>query len=323
MKKILIVFGGKSYEHDVSIKSAKNLYNYIDKKIFEVNTLYISRDNIWYETNNNFEDLEVSEIYEIDNVIKYIKQYDLVINIIHGNTGEDGKLESLFELFDINYIGSNSISSVLCMNKDLTKIVLDNNNIKQVNYLLFKNIKDMESKLDYPVIVKPNNGGSSIGMGIAYNRKELKDILKIAKNYSDIVIIEKFIENNRELECSVIQKNKKIYVSTIGEIIPSNSFYDYDDKYEKNEANMIIPASLSKEINKEIKDIAKKAFTVLNCKDFARIDFLIDKKDNSIYLNEINTIPGFTDISMFTKLLEYDKFNIKDLITSLINNSIH
>lgn len=323
MKKILIVFGGKSYEHDVSIKSAKNLYNYIDKKTFEVNTLYISRDNIWYETNNNFEDLEVSEIYEIDNVIKYIKQYDLVINIIHGNTGEDGKLESLFELFDINYIGSNSISSVLCMNKDLTKIVLDKNNIKQVNYLLFKNIKDIESKLDYPVIVKPNNGGSSIGMGIAYNRKELKDILKIAKNYSDIVIIEKFIENNRELECSVIQKNKKIYVSTIGEIIPSNSFYDYDDKYEKNEANMIIPASLSKEINKEIKDIAKKAFTVLNCKDFARIDFLIDKKDNSIYLNEINTIPGFTDISMFTKLLEYDKFNIKDLITSLINNSIH
>lgn len=323
MRKILIMFGGKSYEHDISIKSAKNLYNFIDKKLFEVNTLYISKDNIWYETNNSFEDFETTEVYEIDNIIKYVKQYDLVINIIHGRTGEDGKLESLFELFDIKYLGSNSISSVLCMNKDLTKIVLDNSNIRQVNYLIYKSIKDTENKLDYPIIVKPNNGGSSIGMGVAYNRKDFKNILKTSKKYSDTIIIEEFIEDNRELECSVIEKNNKIYVSTIGEILPSNSFYDYDDKYEKNEAVIVIPAYLNDEIKNKIKMIAKKAFTALNCKDFARIDFLIDKKDNSIYLNEINTIPGFTDISMFTKLLEYDKFNIKDLITSLINNSIH
>lgn len=323
MKRILILFGGRSYEHDVSIKSAKNIYNFIDKDLFDISCIYISKDNIWYEFGEDFDDINVEELVKIENIIEYLRNFNLVFNIIHGNTGEDGRLQSLFELFNIKYIGSNSISSMLCMNKDLTKLILQENEIKQVNYIIYKNVKDVENILNYPIIIKPNNGGSSIGIAIANNKKELKDAIKVAKKYSDKIIVEQYIKNNIELECSVIERNNKIYVSSIGQVIPSSSFYDYEDKYIKNTANIIIPADLNNDTIKEIKLIAKKAFTILNCKDFARIDFLINKDDNSIYLNEINTLPGFTDISMFTKLLEYDKYNIKNLFTSIIKKSIN
>lgn len=322
MKRILIVFGGCSYEHDVSIKSAKNIYNFIDKGIFDVSCLYISKNNIWYEVDNNFDNINIEELTKVENIIEYLKNFNLVFNTIHGKTGEDGKLQSLFELFDIKYLGSNSISSMLCMNKDLTKVILQGNGIKQIDYRIYKDIKDIENSLNYPIIIKPSNGGSSIGITIASNTKQLKNAIKRAKKYSDKIIAEQYIKNNMELECSIIEKKNKIYVSSIGQVIPSNMFYDYEDKYIKKGASIIIPADLNSETVKKIKFIAKKAFTVLKCKDFARIDFLIDKDDNSIYLNEINTLPGFTDISMFTKLLEYDKYNIKNLFTSIINKSI-
>lgn len=323
MKRILIIFGGCSYEHDVSIKSAKNIYNFIDKDIFDVSCLYISKDNIWYKYDDNFDNVNVGKLDKIQNIIEYLKNFDLIFNTIHGNTGEDGKLQSLFELFDIKYIGSNSVSSMLCMNKDLTKTILQENGIKQIDYRIYKDIKDVENSLKFPIIIKPSNGGSSIGITIANNIKQLKKAIKEAKKYSDKIIVEQYIKNNMELECSIIETKNKVYVSSIGQVIPSNSFYDYEDKYIKNSASIIIPANLNDDTIKEMKLIAEKVFTILNCKDLARIDFLIDKDDNSIYLNEINTLPGFTDISMFTKLLEYDKYNITNLFTSIINKSIH
>lgn len=322
MKRVLIVFGGCSFEHDISIKSAENIYKYIDKNIFEVSSLYIDKNNVWYEFDNNFNEINIDNLNKIENIIDYLKEFDIVFNIIHGNTGEDGKLQSMFELFNIKYLGSNSISSMLSMNKELTKQVLKDNNIKQVNYCVYKNIKDVEKKINYPLIIKPSNGGSSIGINIAYNNKELKKAIKKAQEYNDIIIVEEFIQNNIELECSIIDISKKIYVSTVGQIAPTNHFYDYNDKYIKDEAKIIIPADISNDMIKEIKETAKKVFTILNCKDFARIDFLVDKNNNTIYLNEINTLPGFTNVSMFAKLLEYDKYSIKKVLTKLINKNI-
>lgn len=320
MKKVLLLFGGVSYEHEVSIQSAKNLYKYIDNKKFDVNCTYISKENIWYEDEKNF-DL-TKDLKEITNIIEHLKKFDYVINIIHGSTGEDGKIQSLLELFNIKYLGPNSISSMLCMNKELTKLILKENNISQIDYLVYDgDINKVTEKLSYPVIIKPSNGGSSIGISVANNDKELKKGIKEAIKYHDTIIIEKFIKNNIELECSVIKLKNDIYVSTIGQILPSNEFYDYEDKYIKKESGISIPAKLDNNVIKIIKDMAKKAFIALKCKDLARIDFLMDE-NNNIYLNEVNTLPGFTEISMFSKLLEYDKYNIKDLITNIIENNL-
>lgn len=322
MKNILLIFGGNSYEHDVSIKSAENIYKYIDKNLFNVSTTYITKDNIWYIFNNKFKYIDISKLTKIDNIVEHLKKFDAVINIIHGNTGEDGKLQSLFELFNIPYIGCNSISSVITMNKDLTKIVLNNYDIPQIKSVTLNVNDSININLDYPLIIKPNNGGSSIGIFIVYNENELKEKIKESFKYSNTLVVEEFIEDIKELECSVIEDDD-IYVSTIGEILPSNTFYDYEDKYIKNESKTLIPASINDSLIKEIKSLAKKAFKVLNCKDFSRIDFIYDKAKEKLYLNEINTLPGFTEISMFSKLLEFDKYNITDLITKFINRVIN
>ena len=321
MKNVLLIFGGKSYEHDVSIKSAENIYKYIDKSLFNISTIYITKENNWYIFDNNFEKINIVDLKKIDNIVDYLKNFDVVINIIHGNTGEDGKMQSLFELFNISYIGSNSISSTITMNKDLTKIILNNYNIPQVKSIIVNSSNDLINlDLNYPLIIKPNNGGSSIGITIAYNESELNSSLENAFKYSNTLIIEEFIENMLELECSVIEDDG-IYVSTIGQVIPSNSFYDYEDKYIKNESQTLIPASINDSLIEEVKRLAKKVFTVLNCKDLARIDFIYDKTNKKLYLNEINTLPGFTQISMFSKLLEYDGYNITDLITKFIDRT--
>ena len=322
MNKILMIFGGNSYEHEVSIKSAENLYKYIDKSLFDITTTYITKENDWYIFNNEFKNINISNLKKVDNIIEYLKTFDCVINIIHGNNGEDGKIQSLLELFNISYIGCESISSVITMNKDLTKIILNSYNIPQVKSITLNINDDININLDYPLIIKPNNGGSSIGIFVVYNETELKEKINESFKYSDTVVIEEFIENIKELECSVIE-DEYIYVSTIGEILPSNTFYDYEDKYIKNESKTLIPADIDELLIKEIKTIAKKAFKALNCKDFSRIDFIYDKTNKKLYLNEINTLPGFTEISMFSKLLEYDGYNLTNLITKLLNKAIN
>lgn len=317
MKKIVILFGGNSYEHDISIKSGLTIIENIDKSEFDVSIVYISKDNIWYKY-NGFNSLE-----NIENIIEYLKQFDGVFNIIHGNDGEDGKLQSMFELFNIKYVGPNNISSTICMNKDLTKIVLKENKIKQVKYVIYNNnINDIIKVLKFPMIVKPSNGGSSIGISKVNDALELKCAIKEAKKYCEKVIVEEFIKA-MELEVAVLETNGKLLISNVGRIIPGNDFYDYDDKYVNSKFNLEIPANIKEEISSKIKSIAKKAFTSCGCKGLSRIDFFYDEDNDKIYLNEINTLPGFTNISMFPKLLNYEGFTTKEIITLLINNSIN
>lgn len=308
MEKLGIIYGGNSYEHDVSVKSKNSFIKNVNKK-YEISEIYIDKKNNWYENNK-----------KIDNIIEYLKKFDIIFPLIHGNIGEDGKLQGLFETFNIKYTGSNTISSALAMDKGFCKIILDKYNIKQVPYIIVdkkSKIKEIIEKFKYPVIIKPANGGSSIGINIAHNTKELIKGLNNAFQYDKKVIIEKYI-TARELEIGVINNNGLI-TSSIGEI-KSNGFYDYESKYIKK-TEIIINPNLKKETALKIKEIACNIFKILECNDYARCDFLYDEINNDLYFNEINTIPGFTEISMFPKLFIDSGYTYGEIIDIIIKSS--
>ncbi len=316
MNKVLILFGGNSSEHEISCKSVINVIENIDTDLFNFKVIGITKDNRWIECNKeNIINNTWYQLKEIDNIIKYIKGFDVVLPIMHGIGGEDGKLQGMLELFDIKYVGSNTEASSIGMNKYLSKIFFDNLEIPQIPYIKYDDNIDEILKLGFPLIVKPCNGGSSIGINKVTNEDELKKAIKEALCYDKNIIVEKFI-NAREFECAILETDD-IKVSDIGEIKFNNSFYDYEDKY-KNHVDIIIPADINDELREEIRYYSKEIFTKLGCNNLCRIDFLYDKDTNNLYLNEINTLPGFTNISMYPMLIKNMGYSYKELITMLI-----
>ena len=228
----------------------------------------------------------------------------------------------MLDLFNIKYVGSNTTSSAISMDKEFTKYIVEKINIPQVKYLVIKNnynLKQIEKNLNYPMIIKPANGGSSIGITKVTNKKELETAIENAKKYDKKIIIEQFIKA-RELEIAILE-DKKIIISEPGEIIPGNEWYDYDAKYFNNHSKTIIPNNLTKETIKKLKNYAKNIFQTLDCKNLARIDFFYKEDTNEIFFNEINTLPGFTPISMYPQLIQNENITYKKLITKLINNA--
>ncbi|MBQ8218906.1 MAG: D-alanine--D-alanine ligase [Bacilli bacterium] len=319
MKKILILFGGNSYEHLISCKSAKTILTHIDRKQYQITSTIIDKDNTWYEYDDEIKYLETwkeRNIIKINNIIDYLKQFDKVFPIIHGNPVENGNLQGLFNLFGIKYVGTDLSGSIIGYDKELTKIICNHHNIPQVPYqVITKKEKNKNINIEYPVIIKPAKCGSSIGINIANNQKELTKYINEAYKYDDKVIIEKYIKS-REFECAILE-TKKLIISDIGEIRSSNDFYDYESKYILD-SKLIIPANINKELKKEIQDLSSKIFKILNLKNLSRIDFLYDYNNNKLYFNEVNTMPGFTDISMYPLLLKEKGIPIKELITNLI-----
>lgn len=318
MKKLLLLFGTDSFEHEVSIISCKNIIKNIDRKKFIFDVVGISKDNEWFLV-TDYEDLSLYSDKQIYNVSEFVKMYDVIFPVIHGKNGEDGKLQGFLDICGIKYVGSNLISSSICMDKAYCKIICEKYRIPQIDYIILKKGEKLNKKISYPVIVKPANGGSSIGISIVNNKKELKTSINNAFKYDDKIIIEKYIKA-RELECAVIETKNKIIID-VGEVLPSNTFYDYEDKYLKNETKYDLYPKIDKKIIKEIKDYSRIIFDILECKDLARIDFLYDYTNNKVYFNEINTMPGFTDISMYPMILSKNNLNLKDIITILINNN--
>ena len=306
MKKVLLIYGGVSPEHEVSCNSAKAIIENIDKTKFNLDCIYITKNNEWLNNNK-----------KITNIIEFIKKYDVVFPIIHGTNGEDGKLQGMLDLFNIKYVGSKQGASYICMDKQRTKQILNYYNIPQVPYQIYQ--KQQRLIIPFPVIVKPANGGSSIGIKIANNKYEYQKAIKNALKYDKKVIIEKYI-NAQELECAVLE-DKKLIISEVGEIITDNNFYDYTTKYQNNNAKTNIVANIPENIKKQIKKYAKTIFEVLELKGLARIDFFYDKDYKKIYLNEINTLPGFTTISMYPKLIMNENITYQELITKLIENT--
>lgn len=325
MKKVLLLCGGNSTEHAVSLISAKSILENIDYTKFEVSTCIIDFDNQWYEYLDKIEvitDWQDKELRQVENIIEYLYSFDIVFPITHGVNGEDGKLQGMLDLFNIRYVGCKTLSSAICMDKAVSKMILNYLNIPQVPFITLKNSKfklnDIINELGFPMIIKPANGGSSIGITKANKKSELKKAINHAFKFDKKVIIEKFI-TARELECAVLE-DKDYYISEIGEIKSANDFYDYQSKYENKESYTIIPAPISEDVSNKIKDYAKQVFSGLDAAGLARIDFFYDEENNKIYLNEINTLPGFTSISMYPQLFIHEGLSYSELITKLLNN---
>ena len=324
MKKILILFGGNSYEHKVSCESVKTIVSNIDTSIYDVTLTAIDLDNSWYLI-NKYSDILSEDDWRnckkelIVNITKFVSSFDKVFPVMHGSPVEDGTIQGLLNLTNTKLVGVNLESSVICYNKRITKILCNHYQIPIIPYIEISNLKNVKQiDIDYPVIVKPARCGSSIGINLANNIIELNKAIKEAFSYDSQVIVEKFIKA-REFECAIF-KNKKIHISTVGEIKANNSFYDYDSKYQSM-SKITYPANIDKILLKEIQKISMKLFNILNIQTFARFDFLYDYHNHTLYFNEVNTMPGFTSKSMFPMLFNYDRISTKKLITHLIEGS--
>lgn len=323
--KIAVIYGGISTEHDVSIKSAKNVINNIDTNKYDVTPILIAKDGSWYKNGKL-----------LKNIIEELKKVDVVFPILHGKFGEDGTVQGMLEMHKIPYVGCNVLASSICMDKIYTKIILDKAKIKQANYIYIKDeniyvddefeelelendriVELVEKKLGYPVFIKPSRSGSSIGIKKARNAQELIAGIQKAAEFDSKILVEEYIDG-RELECAILN-GKAIEV---GEIVPGDDFYSYEAKYNNKESMVIVPAEIKTEIRNKIKYLAEKAFNVVDGTGLARIDFFLDDKTDELYINEINTMPGFTEISMYPKLCEAGNIKYKDLISNLIESAV-
>lgn len=336
-KKIAILFGGQSTEHEVSRVSAASVLRTIDATKYEVYSIGINKKGEWFEYTGSVDKIENGE-WENDQFFKtpkaqdilFNKEVDVVFPVLHGLFGEDGTIQGLCKLIGIPCVGPGVLSSSVGMDKVYTKYVLEHFNIKQADYVIvslseYKKqkeeiIRSIEEKLSYAVFIKPSNSGSSVGITKAHNREELEKGLEEALKYDRKVLVETAI-NAREVEVAVLG-NDEPKASVPGEIVPAKEFYDYEAKYENAASELLIPAKLSDDKTEEIRKTAVKVYKALDCSGMARVDFLVDKNTLDIYLNEINTIPGFTKISMYPKLWEATNKGYKDLINELIEFAI-
>ncbi len=334
-----IIFGGVSTEHEVSRWSAVHVLKSLDKNRYQFTLFEITKTGELYRCNNDGIDIEslcselikvnnsiprTREIFSIDLVKKY--SLDVIFPVIHGTGGEDGVLQGILELFEIPYVGAGVAGSAVAFDKVFTKEILAAGEINQAAYVVFTSdeitgditdkIKDAEEKLGYPIFVKPANGGSSVGIFKAKNRNALIDAINKAARYDRKIILEESI-SGRELECAVIGGYSSVTALGVGEVIPCNEFYDYKAKYIDDASKVLVPAQISEEIRDSVMDSAVKAFKALDSHGLARVDFFMDE-EGAVYLNEINTMPGFTRISMFPKLWRHNGGSDSELIDALI-----
>ncbi len=348
--RVGVLFGGRSVEHEVSLVSAASIIEALDRKKYAVFPIGITPEGRWLSSNDAVKLLKEKSsveslpehlilpdprkqgLVEINTSgVAEIQNIDVVFPVMHGMFGEDGTVQGLLELAGVPYVGAGVLGSAVGMDKMIQKQVLEAAKIRVAQGLSFlvsefeegqkKIVVRIEEELQYPCFVKPSNTGSSIGISKAHDRNELVDAVALAGQYDRKIIVEKSIEKAREIECGVIG-NDKPAASVLGEIIPSNEFYDYDAKYVDGKSTAIIPADIPKWAVRKIQYIACKAFKVLDCSGMARVDFLVQGNGSKIFLNEINTIPGFTSISMFPKLWEASGLSYSDLLDKVIQLAI-
>lgn len=342
---VAILFGGQSPEHEVSCCSAKFIYESMDHEKFLPFLIGIDKQGYYYHIKEQLESL--SDCTWLDHVTKervcfseggasfFLESegetifFDVVFPALHGPNGEDGKIQGLFEFTGIPYVGCDPISSAICMDKEVTKRIMSLEDINQVEYVAFRREDFVDNKdvivsaesIGYPLFIKPANMGSSVGVSKAENREELLQAIDIAFQYDSKVIVEQSV-NALELEIAVFKDKKDCIFSTVGCIKPRNRLYDYESKYLTNAADFYIPAPISKEKESELRNMAKKAFRAAMCYGLSRIDFLMDKDTQEIYFNEINTLPGFTSISLYPQLMQFDGIEPKELVTRLIESAL-
>lgn len=327
--KLGIIYGGLSTEHEVSVCSARGILNNIDRTKYDIYEIYIDKKGDWYADNTKINDL-----------FAYLRNLDVVFPVLHGLYGEDGSIVGLLNLVGVPYVGCNILASSLCIDKVYSNIMFDFVSLPQAKYIYIKYINNkyifvddnfdekeldiidicnlVKNRLNLPVFIKPSRQGSSIGINKAHNIEELKEYIDYAKKFDNKILIEECI-NGREVECAILG-NDTIKASTVGEILPGDEYYSYDAKYKNNNSKILIPPfpSLEENLIDRIKNMAIKAYKVMGCKGLSRVDFFIEDSTNEIYINEINTMPGFTEISMYPRLWDEAGISYKDLIDKLI-----
>ncbi|MHB9032869.1 MAG: D-alanine--D-alanine ligase family protein [Anaerolineae bacterium] len=337
--RVAVLCGGKSGEHEVSLLSAGSVIQALDKDKYEVVAVGISRAGRWLTAGDPLARLAAGEDAGLlspspdergelvpGSCTERFPQADVVFPVLHGPLGEDGTVQGLLELANLPYVGSGVLGSALGMDKVAMKDVFAARGLPIAPYqvILRKEwqarpqaiIGALEAKLNYPMFIKPANLGSSVGVSKAHDRKELESGLKLAARYDRKLVVEAGIDA-REIECAVLG-NDDPRASVCGEVISNREFYDYQAKYLDNASELIIPAEIPAKTAERIRDLAVKGFIALDCAGMARADFLLDRTNGEVYLNELNTIPGFTSISMYPKLWEASGLPYPALLDRLI-----
>lgn len=341
-KSVLIIFGGNSTEHEVSCKSVMNFIKNIPDNKYEKHLVGIKKNGDWV-----YYSADISLILQckwaeepsnipcmlcpgkglvlLDNENTTIR-IDTIVPVLHGKNGEDGTIQGLFELCSIPYVGCGVVSSGVSMDKAYTKIIVDSlKNIPQANYVLVKEgdsdayIKNAEKALGYPMFVKPCKSGSSQGVSKAENQTELINAVNLALKHDSKVLIEEAIKG-RELECAVLERDGKITTSNAGEAVAGDVFYSYEAKYNNADSKTVLNPDIPKGVNEKVKEYAEAIFRVLGCNGLSRVDFFMEENGNVIF-NEINTLPGFTEISMYPMMMEAVGYPIEKLMEELIESA--
>ena len=333
--KLGVIFGGMSTENEVSVQSAQSILKNLDSKKYEVFPIYIEKDGKWY---SYIEKQTNEKGKEITNITEYLKKMDRLFPVLHGLYGEDGSIQGLFKLLKKPYVGCGILASSVGMDKVYTKIIFEKAGLKQTkceyirknkeNYIYMDknfgeeklNIEEITQRitknLKFPMFIKPSNSGSSVGINKAKKKEELKEFIEYAAQFDNKILIEEGIEG-REVECAVLGK-EEVIASCVGEVKSAEEFYSYDAKYNNEESKTEIPANLPEAIANEIRKQAIKAFKAIDGSGLARVDFFVEKRTNQIY---INTLPGFTNISMYPKLWEASGITYGELLDKLIELS--
>ena len=342
-KKLGVVFGGMSTENEVSVMSANSILDKLDKERYEICPIYIDKEGKWWKyleigQKREFGE-EIKNKEKIENIVEYLKNLDVIFPVLHGLYGEDGTIQGLFELLKIPYVGCKVLASSVGMDKVYAKVVFAKAGLNQATYEYVRKYKDkyiyvdknfdeevvsLEAAADkivkniqFPMFIKPSNSGSSVGVRKTNNKKELMEAIEYAASFDRKVLIEEGIVG-KEVECAVLG-NEEVIASCVGEIKSADEFYSYDAKYKNEESKTEIPADLPKEISDEIRRNAIKAFNAIDGKGLSRVDFFVEDKTNRVIINEINTLPGFTNISMYPKMFEASGISYKELLNKLID----
>ena len=341
-KRIAVIFGGQSSEHEVSCMSAVNVIGGLNREKYEIHMIGITKEGHWVYVENvdkirddSWRDGEITAvispdhekqgIWKVSGGTVEVVPIDVAFPVLHGKYGEDGTIQGLFEMSGIPYAGCGVLASAASMDKISTKIFADRLGVRQAAYVadIARDLREMddtiaqvEEKLGYPVFVKPSNAGSSQGVSKAHNREELKEALVLAKKHDHRVLIEENI-TGREVECAVLG-GQNPQASPVGEILAAAEFYDFDAKYNNEESRTVIDPDLPEEVKEEIRRNAVAIFRAVGGFGLSRVDFFVEKDTNEVIFNEINTLPGFTNISMYPMLWEANGIKKEELLDCII-----
>ena len=337
MKDLLILFGGKSGEYEVSEMSAASVLSNIDTDKYNIIKIGITKDGRWFKTDASPEQIKSGEWDSMPKQSAFLspdtshhgifvegklQNVDVIFPVMHGDYCEDGCIQGLFELSGIPYVGPGVLASAAGMDKSATKLFAAASGVPQAKWYITspaaseEEIEKIESEFSYPRFVKPCNAGSSLGISKAGNRAELEKAIAEAAKFDSKILCEEYIDGY-EVECAVLG-NEDTRASVVGQITPSNEFYDYSAKYIDNASGLTIPANIPEETAEKIREYAVTVFKALGCRGMSRVDFFVLRGSGEIKFNEINTLPGFTSISMYPKLWEKSGIPYSELIDKLI-----